>query len=479
VASKRDLVEAYSYNRRRLVTAFLSGAPGGREVEPSRQGKAIFAGVVLAALVVGAGAMAGEIEPTVKDGWDDNSLVIAKKSGARYVALDKVLYPVANTTSARLLADPGEFKVVFAPEDRISDRRLAEDTIGIAEAPDSVPRPDDLISSGWVSCADRAGGTSMRISETPTAAPVANQAVVARTAAGDSWVVAGEHAYKVDKKDVAPVLRQLELAAVTPFVVPATWIAQFPDGGALTPLRLGSAGGPSAVPGVAAGDVVVAQTATGPSRYVALPTGVAPLTAVQFQMYKLGAGNVREVPVQPTDLAKVPNVKGLFPATIDWPADVPAAFGAKAACAVIHADGRSRPVVQLAQPLDGFLAPTPAGAVQVDAGHGALVRSTTQQDLVYLIDSAGRRYQVGTGPERVQLGFGKVLPTFMPDAWFAPLQQGPALIAANATAKVTQAKAVPAAPAADPKPTPKPAPSPAPTGPPGATPKPAATAPTA
>ena len=32
MATKKDLVEAYSFSRRRLVTAFLSGAPGGREV---------------------------------------------------------------------------------------------------------------------------------------------------------------------------------------------------------------------------------------------------------------------------------------------------------------------------------------------------------------------------------------------------------------------------------------------------------------
>ena len=40
MASKRELVEAHSYNRRRLVTAFLSGAPGGREVEPAKPGRA-------------------------------------------------------------------------------------------------------------------------------------------------------------------------------------------------------------------------------------------------------------------------------------------------------------------------------------------------------------------------------------------------------------------------------------------------------
>ena len=46
MATKKDLVEAYSFSRRRLVTAFLSGAPGGREVEPSRPGRTVVGGVL-------------------------------------------------------------------------------------------------------------------------------------------------------------------------------------------------------------------------------------------------------------------------------------------------------------------------------------------------------------------------------------------------------------------------------------------------
>ena len=50
MATKKDLVEAYSFSRRRLVTAFVSGAPGGREVEPARPGRTIVGGLALAVL---------------------------------------------------------------------------------------------------------------------------------------------------------------------------------------------------------------------------------------------------------------------------------------------------------------------------------------------------------------------------------------------------------------------------------------------
>ena len=58
MATKKDLVEAHAFSRRRLVTAFLSGAPGGREVEPARPGRTIFGGLALAVLLIAAAAIA-------------------------------------------------------------------------------------------------------------------------------------------------------------------------------------------------------------------------------------------------------------------------------------------------------------------------------------------------------------------------------------------------------------------------------------
>jgi hypothetical protein len=56
MTTSRDLVEAASWTRRRLVTALVAGAPGGREARPERPGRQVAASAVLAA-VVGAGAV--------------------------------------------------------------------------------------------------------------------------------------------------------------------------------------------------------------------------------------------------------------------------------------------------------------------------------------------------------------------------------------------------------------------------------------
>jgi len=102
VASKKDLTEAQSFSRRRLLTAFTSGAVGTTELEPAKPLRAVVAGMALTALVVLGGVFYGLISPGLPTGWENNRLVLAKDTGARYVSSQGTLYPVVNTASARL-----------------------------------------------------------------------------------------------------------------------------------------------------------------------------------------------------------------------------------------------------------------------------------------------------------------------------------------------------------------------------------------
>src|SRR3954466_2294490 len=107
MATKKDLVEAYSFSRRRLVTAFVSGAPGGREVEPARPGRTIVGGVALAVLLAAGAAIAGVFSPTAPSDWKKPGLIIAKETGSSYVIITEsdhpVLRHVINSTSAKLI----------------------------------------------------------------------------------------------------------------------------------------------------------------------------------------------------------------------------------------------------------------------------------------------------------------------------------------------------------------------------------------
>ena len=62
MGTHRDLVEAHSFNRRRLVTAFVSGARSGREIEPARPGRPVAGGLALAVLLAAGAAVSGALQ---------------------------------------------------------------------------------------------------------------------------------------------------------------------------------------------------------------------------------------------------------------------------------------------------------------------------------------------------------------------------------------------------------------------------------
>jgi hypothetical protein len=82
VATQRELAEAHSFVRRRLVTALVSGSPGGREVERPGCGRAVVGGVVLALLLMAVAAVSGVLarhpEP---DGSHTGAAMHARRGG--------------------------------------------------------------------------------------------------------------------------------------------------------------------------------------------------------------------------------------------------------------------------------------------------------------------------------------------------------------------------------------------------------------
>ncbi len=276
MATKKDLVEAYAFSRRRLVTAFVSGAPGGREVEPARPGRTIIGGLALAVLLVAGAAIAGIFSPSVPEDWADSpGLIVSKETGAAYVitedAVDAaedadddtgpVLRPVINITSAMLILGAEESPEVV-PQSAIDDETVGDD-IGILNAPASPPSPDQLIETGWTACTDTGQGIKLDVAEAPGAGK-------ARGAAGGpgGFVVRSEELYYViaqgrDEGAGAPSAYRYQLpddqaarddilselgvdSSVNARSVSEDWLALFPTGGALSvdSFRLEGAGDP-------------------------------------------------------------------------------------------------------------------------------------------------------------------------------------------------------------------------------------------
>ena len=53
MASNKDILNAQRFNRRRLVTAFISGTPGGRELESKSFVPPLIGGIVISLLILG------------------------------------------------------------------------------------------------------------------------------------------------------------------------------------------------------------------------------------------------------------------------------------------------------------------------------------------------------------------------------------------------------------------------------------------
>ena len=249
MATKKDLVEAYAFSRRRLVTAFVSGAPGGREVEPSRPGRSIVGGLALAVLLIAGAAIAGIFTSNVDPGWaDEAGLVISKEEAEVFVITgsdgDPVLHPILNITSAKLiLGSEVEPKVI--PEEYIAEVEIGSD-LGIFGAPYDVPDVSRLVESGWTSCTDDAdGGLRLSLSGDPlvTAAPddgavlvgVGDQVWLVATSRPDRDGVVSAHRYLVPDADSTRqglVLNALGLGSGRAEVTPVSreWVNLFPAG---------------------------------------------------------------------------------------------------------------------------------------------------------------------------------------------------------------------------------------------------------
>ncbi|WP_406831440.1 type VII secretion protein EccB [Pedococcus sp. KACC 23699] len=445
MATKKDLVEAQAFSRRRLTTAFVSGAPGGREVEPQRPMRAVIGSIALSVLLVVGGIAVGYLKPSLPSGWDDNSLVIAKKSGARYVAIKKTLYPVINTTSARLLIPSDTFKVVTVDDDKITNSPRGA-TIGILGAPDSLPAADRLVNSGWTACVGQGGGIAATIGG-PAAPPATGQATVVRTD-GSLYVVTGGYRLPLRARDATAVLRALRLDTVTPLDVPSTWTGLFPIGPTLSPLTLDNAG--AAVPGLPPGAVVgsvlaVATPGADPRRYLVTPTGeLAPLPPFAYALYLLGSGQSAgaDIAVTPAQVGSLRNASSSI-VPKQWPETVPNALSSNP-CVTLTASYTKVPTVALTT--STTRPPSEGTAVVVAAGTGALVRAIASNIVnrgpVLAVDQTGSSYPVTPATDDVlaRLGYAAKDVTPVPQAWMELFRSGPGLSTRAAQSAISQGR---------------------------------------
>jgi type VII secretion protein EccB len=474
VATKKDLVEAYSFSRRRLVTAFVSGAPGGREVEPTRPGRTIIGGAALAVLLVAGAAIAGIFSPRDPDDWNKPGLILSKETGAAYVITetsdDPVLRPVINITSARLILDAA-ITPTLVSQDTI-DQQIVGDDIGILGAPASVPTPSLLIETGWTGCTADNAGIQLTVAEEPDVELIANGGFVVESN-GVHYLVAqarevdgsspGAYRFELptlpagsrDDDDLDNMLGDLDVDPRPSAVrVGEDWLDLFPPGAMLDFEQFGLAefGTPvpyqesdGVPPDARVGDLVTYPAGDGGTRSMLLTVkGPALLDDFALAVYRhtrTPQGRITQgeragdSPVETTqDAAPTPRQDTLSFDDAHWP-DQRLENPSGDPCAVLHTEPGATPSVLLAtNPGDdaGASGIAPANhEPSVSPGRGAYVLSGDWADRTfgspYLIDAKGNRYSL-VGPEVAgRLGYGSVPVVVVPDSWVELFRPGVSL----------------------------------------------------
>ncbi len=438
MSSKRDLVEAHGYNRRRLVTAFVSGAPGGREVEPVRYGRTIIGGIVLAVMVVAGAAVSGFLQKPPPEDWDQAGLVIGKESGSRFYAYEGTLYPIINITSARLLLEEGTEPVTIG-DDVIAGKKPGA-TIGIAGAPEVLPTPGGLVDQGWTACTNSGGGIKVSLAPEPVSEPAEDAALlVARE--GTRYLIAGERRFPVEDGDAGQlVLRSLGLDGVEPVEVSGLWLDLMPEGTPLPGPQL-QGEGRRVDTGVAGLDVAGTPVEVDDRHFVLSAQGTL-LETTEFADLVYSA-RLQPVEKQLSDIQDLDTRPGDGAYPQDWPTESVTAYDAPTTpCVRMDAGEQEAPVVRLATVTDESALATGSELERnVALRGGAVVRGVSANVLdagpVFLIDGTGTSYAVGQNSDGAglpSLGYSDYTPRPVPAAWMDLFAPGPQL-SSSAAAK--------------------------------------------
>lgn len=150
MSSSKDILEAQRFNRVRLITAFTSGTPGGREVDTPSPVRPLLFGAVVAVIMCVVGVGIRFFNPNPDLTASNYVLVDVTSTGSRYFWANGVLHPISNVTTARLLAQESGLTVISASASSLMNLPRGAQ-IGLAQVPDDVPATAQLATT-WLSC---------------------------------------------------------------------------------------------------------------------------------------------------------------------------------------------------------------------------------------------------------------------------------------------------------------------------------------
>jgi type VII secretion protein EccB len=452
--NRREQHQAYRFLTRRIVSAMLSGEPETNELPMRRFTIALVASVAVAVLVAaGVGVYGllfpGGARPT------ENTIIVERESGAKYVYLQGQLHPVLNWASARLIIakpDPPIRTMAAASLRDIPRGR----PVGIVSAPDALPDKGSLVGLPWSVCTAPRSASSVAVAAHVLAGGVPAGGV----ALGDDEgvLVADPDARRFlvwhDHRLLVPdnaVLAALGWTNVRPAPVAVPFLDALPPGPDLAPLALVGAGN-RADPTVSGAPTTIGQLfRAGGHYYVMAGNGLAPVGDLTVRLLVAGGAQVTD-----TTTGEVGRV--LITGTVEppgLPQQIPSVHGVPdrfaMACAVYRGSTElDRPITvqsfakvpddmtltgPVATPVGGTGGVPVADRVAVPGGRGALVAALTSPGSTapgteFLVTDQGIKYQLprtNLATVQASLGYGDVRPVAVPASILALIPTGPAL----------------------------------------------------
>jgi len=438
--TQKDHVHAYQFLMYRMTTALVVGDPSNMEL-PTRRGRSgLITGAVIALLVVVGFGVYGLIVPGGNTAYKQKgAILVEKESGSRYVYLDGKLMPTPNQASAMLVQGAGSKISVISRNSLAGLARGPQ--VGIEGAPDTVPRPNELMSGEWLLCPSAApnGSPSMSMNfdpDAPNAKLPDTFYIPVQAPDGKLFLI-----WKGTRFQVPDVnsLVALGLAATKSPFVSNLWLSLIENGPALTAAEIPDAGDPGLpVAGRPArvGDLFFHNPGNDTKQYyVLIEKGLAPLSATEYallgakpgakQPVEIDAQSILTAPFSPDHsmLTRLPDLVGrqaLVEPELRQVCLRQNGSGSEVTTSVVFAPGADR-----------WPSVVEAGAI-LPPNHGVLVAELPIPEGQkvpnrYLISDRGKRFLIPDNDSIQALGLGGVQPVPMRTEVLSSIPAGPAL----------------------------------------------------
>jgi type VII secretion protein EccB len=408
--SRQEQVRSHQFAVQRVVAAVVTRDTDPDRLPFRRVAGATLAGVLVATIGFGAVAAYAAITGGEPDDWRaSNTVIVERESGTRYALRDGRLHPVANYTSALLIAGTGAVT-------RLVPRAVLKDEprggpIGIADAPDPPPAAERLVTGPWTACsAARERSAPLMGRAAPDSTPLAGRALLAEHPDGSVHLVWQGRRHLI--RDVELVLSALGWTGEQPMPVAPAVLGVLSGGADLARTPIEGEGSPSRhVPGATVGEVFVVVTQGGQRQFaVAYTSGLAAITQVEADLILTDLHQSRPTRLTQGEYADLPKVANR-PAAAPPPATTPPLAASTGAVCVQVDEATAE--VHLAARL-------PSGPA-VEPGRGALIEAGGD---VWLVTDRGRRHAVTDLEARALLGYAYMLPASVPAAFLALLPEG-------------------------------------------------------